>query len=172
MQLQPSVTGKNSRPLISQTQNNTTLWVGHLSTDQHDHFAGQTFKCPADGLLNNIQIFASVIHHPGEMGLSVHEFDNASKTWGPSIGEAVYSLQKEEDESRWIRFNLNPVTLKQNVTYGFRLKTNNGLFGIGEAAGHAREPFEFGHEWNADSHNEKGYYLSYFSLMFKVEMSA
>jgi hypothetical protein len=106
------------------------------------------------------------------MGLTLHEFDNTSKTWGPSLGEAVYSLQKGDDDARWIRFNLEPVSLKKDNMYGFRLKTTNALIGIGEAAGHARKPFDFGHEWNADSRNERGYYLTYFSLMFKVELCA
>lgn len=172
MHSQPSVNRRNSLPVISQTQNNTTLWIGHLETDQHDHFAGQTFECPTDGQLNNIQIYATVVHQPGDLGLTLHEFDNTTKTWGPSLGEAVYSVQKEDDESHWIRFNLEPVSLKKFSTYGFRLKTTNALVGIGEAAGHAREPFTFGQEWNGDSENEKGYYLKYFSLMFKVELCA
>jgi hypothetical protein len=172
MQTQPSVNRRTSLPVLSQTQNNTTLWIGHLETDQFDHFAGQTFQCPSDGLLNNIQIYSSVVHQPGDMGLTIHEFDNTSKTWGPALGEAVYTLQKGDDDARWIRFNLEPVSLKKDNMYGFRLKTTNALIGIGEAAGHARKPFDFGHEWNADSRNERGYYLTYFSLMFKVELCA
>ena len=172
MQSQPSVNRRNSHPVLSQTQNNTTLWIGHLETDHYDHFAGQTFQCPTDGILNNIQIFSSVVHQPGDMGLTIHEFDNVSRTWGPALGEAVYSLHKGDDDARWIRFNLEPVTLKKNGMYGFRLKTKDALIGIGEAAGHAKNPFGIGHEWKGDSHNEKGYYLSYFSLMFKVELCA
>ncbi len=172
MQNEISVNRKSSLPLLSQTQNNTTLWIGHLNTDSFDHFAGQTFQCPADGLVNNIQIYASVVQQPGEVGLSFHEFDNSSKTWGPSLGDASYSFEKGNDEARWIRFLLHPVTLKKDIVYGFRLKTNNAMIGLGEAARHARQPFKFGYEWKADSKNEKGYYLSYFSLMFKVELCA
>ncbi len=164
-------TKPGSHPLLSQTQNNTTLWIGHLQADLNDHFGGQTFACPADGLVNNIQVYSSTVHQPGEMALTLHEFDPASKTWGPAIGNASMFLEKGDD-ARWIRFNLQPVALEKNATYGFRLHSDNALVGIGEAASNAQQPFTFGHEWNADSRNEKGHYFSYFSLAFKVEMCA
>ncbi|MFZ1264809.1 MAG: hypothetical protein WAT34_14950, partial [Chitinophagaceae bacterium] len=65
------LTTKNgSHPILSQTRNNTTLWIGHLQTDPHDHFAGQTFKCPVDGLVNNIQVYSSAVHQAGDMALT------------------------------------------------------------------------------------------------------
>jgi hypothetical protein len=164
-------TKHSSHPVISQTQNNTTLWVGHLQTDPNDHLAGQTFKCPIEGLVNNIQVYSSTVQQPGDVGLTLHEFDAATKTWGPAIGDASIFLQRGDD-TRWIRFYLQPVSLKKDAMYGFRLQTSNALIGIGEAASHSKQPFMFGHEWNADSKNEKGYYYSYFSLAFKVEMCA
>lgn len=164
-------TQHSSHPVLSQTQNNTTLWIGHLAADPNDHFAGQTFKCPADGLVNNIQVYSSTVHQPGDMALTLHEFDAGSRTWGPSIGEARMFLQKGDD-ARWVRFYLQPVSLNKDGMYAFRLQCENALIGIGEAASHARHPFTFGHEWNADSKNEKGHYYSYFSLAFKVEMCA
>ncbi len=163
---------RQGKPLLSQTENNTTLWIGHLATDKYDHFAGQTFLCPSDGLVNNIQVYSSIVQNEGDVGLTLHEFDNNNKTWGPAIGDANYSFQKGNDDLRWIRFDLKPVSIKKDVVYGFRLKTKDALVGLGEAAGHARKPFTFGYEWKADSKNEKGYYLSYFSLMFKVELCA
>jgi hypothetical protein len=164
-------TQPSSQPVLSQTRNNTTLWIGHLQTDPHDHFAGQTFTCPADGLVNNIQVYSSTVHQPGDVALTLHEFDAGTKTWGPSIGDASMFLQKG-DESRWVRFYLPPVALRKDGTYGFRLRTNNAMVGFGEAASHAQQPFTFGHEWNADSKNEEGHYFSYFSLAFKVELCA
>lgn len=161
----------SGHPVISQTQNNTTLWIGHLQTDPHDHFAGQTFTCPAEGLVNNIQVYTSTVHQPGELALTLHEFDPVSKTWGPPIGNSSNFLQKGED-SRWIRFYLPPVALKKDATYAFRLQTNNAMIGLGEAASHAQKPFAFGHEWSGHSNNEKGHYYSYFSLAFKVELCA
>ena len=157
--------------ILSQTENNTTLWIGHLVSDPNDHFAGQTFICPADGLVNNIQVYSSSVHQPGDIGLTLHEFDNASKTWGPAIGNATIFLQKGDD-ARWIRFGLQPVSLKKDATYAFRLQTNNALIGIGEAAHHSKQPFLFGHEWKGDSKNERGDYYRYFSLAFKVELCA
>ena len=50
--------------------------------------------------------------------------------------------------------------------------TNNAMIGLGEAATGNKEPFTFGHEWNADSTNQRGHYYSYFSLAFKVELCA
>ena len=160
-----------SHPILSQTQNNTTLWIGHLETDPNDHFGGQTFTCPSDGLVNNIQVYSSTVHQAGDMALTLHEFDTTNKTWGTAIGDATLFLQKGDD-ARWIRFGLPPVSLKKDMTYGFRLQTDNAMIGIGEAASHSRQPFTFGHEWSGDSANIKGHYFSYFSLAFKVEMCA
>ena len=163
-------TKAGSRPVLSQTQNNTTLWIGHLHPDPNDRFAGQTFTCPSDGLLNNIQVYSSKVHQPGDVALTLHEFDPAAKTWGPAIGNASMFLEKGDDD-RWVRFNLQPVSLNRNATYGFRLEANNALVGIGEAASDSKQPFT-GHEWNGDSKNIRGYFFTYFSLAFKVEMCA
>ncbi|HYM95636.1 MAG TPA: hypothetical protein VET23_15970 [Chitinophagaceae bacterium] len=159
------------RPVIMQAQNNTTLWIGHLQTDPTDHFAGQTFKCPSEGLLDNIQLYSSAVQYPGEIMLTLHEFEDVKKTWGPLIGSSALTLKKGDD-ARWIRFGFSPVALKKNVVYGFRLQTQDALVAIGEAASGNKQPFAFGHEWNADSKNEKGHYFSYFSLAFKVELCA
>jgi hypothetical protein len=164
-------TKPSSQPVLSQTRNNTTLWIGHLQTDPHDHFAGQTFTCPAEGLVNNIQVYSSTVHQPGDVALTLHEFDATTKTWGPSIGDASMFLQKGDD-ARWVRFYLPPVSVKKDGSYGFRLRTSNAMIGFGEAASHAQQPFTFGHEWSGDSKNEKGHYFSYFSLAFKVELCA
>ena len=164
-------TKPGSHPILSQTENNTTLWVGHLQADPNDHFAGQTFICPADGMVNNIQVYSSTVQQAGDMSLTLHEFDPLNKTWSPSIGNASVFLEKSDDE-RWVRFELPPVSLRKDAHYGFRLQTNNAMVGIGEAASHAKHPFTFGNEWNGDSSNEKGHYFSYFSLTFKIEMCA
>ena len=161
----------SSHPILSQTENNTTLWIGHSSADPTEHFGGQIFKSPAEGLVNNIQVYSSAVYQPGEISLTLHEFDTASKTWGPSIGNASRFLQLG-DNKQWIRFGLEPVALQKDVTYGFRLQTNNALIGLGEAATGNKKPFNFGYEWNGDSNNAKGHFFTYFSLAFKVEMIA
>lgn len=159
------------RPVLTQDEKNTTLWIGHLQTDPADHFAGQTFACPVAGQLDNIQIYSSAVQKEGEVTLTLHEFDTASKIWGPAICNSSLVIEKN-DTSKWIRFALQPVPLYKDVTYGFRLHSDNGLIGIGEAATGTRQPFTFGHEWNADSKNETGHFFSYFSLAFKIELRA
>lgn len=163
--------GGPTRPVLSQTLNNTTLWIGHLSNDANDHLAGQTFTCPSEGLLNNIQVFSSAVPLPGDLKLSLHEFDCLSKAWGKPIAEAGVVIDKS-DEARWIRFELEPVTLKQNTCYGFRLQSDNACIGLGEAVSFANKPFRFGQSWSGKTYNEKGEYFDYFSLAFKVEMCA
>lgn len=163
--------GSHPRPLITQAENNTTLWLGHLHTDPTDHFAGQTFTCPANGLLDNIQIYSATVQYPGELTLTLHEFDPATKTWGPAIGDSMFAIEKK-DGARWIRFGLPAIQVKQGANYGFRLQANQALVAIGEAATGTKKPFSFGHEWNADSKDQRGHFFSYFSLAFKVELCA
>lgn len=160
-----------TRPVLTQTQNNTTLWIGHLQSDPTDHFAGQTFACPAEGQLDNIQLYSSAVQCAGEVVLTVHEFDTRSKTWGPPIGSSALEVEKG-DNGKWIRFDLPLVQLHKDITYGFRVHANKAMVALGEAATGTKQPFTFGYEWNGDSKNERGHYYSYFSLAFKVEMCA
>ena len=163
------ITGR-SRPVITQSQNNTSIWIGHLQTDPTDHFAGQTFRCPANGELDNIQVFSETVQTPGEMVLTLHSFDSENKSWGPQLASASTQVQKN-DEERWIRFNLPPMPMHKEETYGFRLRANNAMVAIGEAAAGTQNPFN-GEEWHADSRDQAGHYYHYFSLAFKVEMCA
>jgi len=160
---------RTSHPVLTQTQNNATLWVGHLKSDPKGRMAGQTFQCPSAGVLNNIQVFSSAVSNEGEIELTLHEFDHASKTWGPSIADSRLTVEKK-DQANWISFELQPVQLQKDMVYGFRLKSDAALIGIGEAASHAQQPFS-GHEWSSRD-NEKGNFFRYFSLAFKVEMCA
>lgn len=162
---------RSSHPVLSQTENNTTLWIGHLEADPTEHFGGQTFTCPSAGLLNNIQVFSAAVTKPGEVSLTIHEFDPESHSWGPSLGESRVQMDTD-DTSRWIRFELEPVSLNKNQSYGFRLFCNDALIGLGEAAAEAKSPFPFGQSWNADTNNQKGRFFNYFSLAFKVELCA
>jgi hypothetical protein len=164
-------TNQQSKPVLTQTQNNTTLWVGHLQSDPNGRLAGQTFECPTEGVLNNIQIMASAVSQEGDVQLSLHEFDPGSKTWGPAIADSQRSVEKK-DQAHWISFELQPVSLRKDRVYGFRLQSENALIGIGEAASHAKQPFSFGQEWSSRSSHDQGNYYQYFSLAFKVEMCA
>jgi len=156
-------------PVLTQTKNNTTRWIGHLQTDPTDHFAGQTFNCPTSGQLDNIQVYSSAVQNPGQMELTLHVFDTEKKAWGPAMGSASIDVQKK-DEEKWIRFQLPPVPLHKNETYGFQLRAN-AMVAIGEAAEGTEHPFE-GQEWQADSKDRNGHYYNYFSLAFKIEMCA
>ncbi|MBK5272087.1 MAG: hypothetical protein JJE22_13850, partial [Bacteroidia bacterium] len=149
----------------------TTLWIGHLHTDPTDHLGGQTFKCPSEGMLDNIQLYSLAVQSPGEMKLTFHEFDTNTKSWGPAIANSNLLLQRGDD-AKWITFELQPVPLLKDVTYGFRLETSNALIGIGEAATGTLHPFTFGQAWSGDSKDVKGHYYSYFSLAFKVALRA
>ena len=163
---------QGSRPVLTQTENNKTLWVGHLKHGINDHIAGQTFTCPSEGILNNIQVYSAAVTRPGELLLTLHEFDTETKTWGPAIGRSNVRMEIK-DISRWIHFELEPVALKKNVAYGFRLHAPEAFIGIGEAAHQSKDPFHFGMAWNGGSNQpEKGLYFNYFSLAFKVEMCA
>ncbi len=163
---------QGSRPVLTQTENNTTLWVGHLKHGVNDHVAGQTFICPSEGILNNIQVYSATVTRPGQLLLTLHEFDAASRTWGTAIGQSTVQMERE-NISQWIRFELEPVALKQNVAYGFRLHAPEAFIGLGEAAHQSKHPFNFGMSWNGGAdHPETGRYFNYFSLAFKVEMCA
>lgn len=161
----------SSHPILSQTENNATLWIGHLQNDTTDRFGGQTFKCPSDGFLDNIQLFAETIPTPGDIRLTLHEFDNVSKRWGSAIAETTLNVQ-QDDREKWICFNLPPVQLKKEASYGFRVFSYNAMIGLGEACHDRDHPFSFGHEWHGNSSDQTGNYFSYFSLTFKVEMRA
>ena len=161
----------HTRPLLTQTKNNTTLWIGHLKADPTDHFAGQTFQCTTDGLLNNIQVYADAVQTPGEVNLILHSFDPKSKKWGEVLCSSKINIQRSDD-ARWVRFDLPAIPLKNGNSYGFRLETPDAMVAIGEAASHAKHPFVFGQEWKADSKDKAGHFFSYFSLAFKIELCA
>jgi len=159
-----------SRPVITQTQKNTSTWIGHLPTDPTDHFAGQTFNCPVNGELDNIQVFLAAVQTPGEAVLTLHRFNAENKTWGPQLASARVYVERNDEES-WLCFRLPPMPMHREETYGFRLHANNAMIAIGEAA--AGQPNSFlAEEWQADSTDREGHYYHYFSLAFKVEMIA
>lgn len=162
---------KHSRygiPVITQAQNNTTLWVGQLYNDPTDHLAGQTFYCTTEGVLDNIQVFSEAVQKPGDLELTLHEFEEGKRNWALPIGQAALQVKKL-DHAKWIQFAMPNLPLHAGKIYGFRLKAVNALIGLGEAATGNQQPFE-GQEWHSDSMNGEGHFFSYFSLAFKVEL--
>jgi len=158
------------RPVITQAENNTTLWIGHLKSDPTDHVGGQTFTCPSDGILNNIKLYSSAVGSPGEISLTFHEFDPVNKTWGQIIGTSKLFIERN-DYGRWMCFELDPIKVKEDAVYGFRIQTIDAMVGFGEAV-HARKPFPFGSSWKGSSKDLKGHFYNFFSLAFKVELSS
>ena len=163
--------GSQSRAVLTQTKNNTTLWIGHLQNDMADHLAGQTFICPSDGELDNIQVYSSFVQRPGTITLTLHEFDTHSKTWKNAFASSAVFVTKNQ-ESKWLSFSLQKTNLEKDKTYAFRLQSEDGMIGIGELVRGNQDPCFFGQEWNASSDNDGGTYFTWFSLAFKVEMVA
>ena len=41
-----------------------------MNSGPADHLAGQTFQCPEDGSLSNIQVYSIAVSHPGKLTLT------------------------------------------------------------------------------------------------------
>ncbi|HEY9361991.1 MAG TPA: hypothetical protein VIQ00_01925, partial [Chitinophagaceae bacterium] len=93
----------NIHPALMQIKNNTIYWVGHLPNDFNEHFAGQTFVSPKDGLIDNIQIYADLVQRPGDILLTFHSFDADHKKWGQVLRSSTVSLERKDSE-KWIPF--------------------------------------------------------------------
>jgi hypothetical protein len=160
----------NIHPALMQIKNNTIYWVGHLPNDFNEHFAGQTFVSPKDGLIDNIQIYADLVQRPGDILLTFHSFDADHKKWGQVLRSSTVSLERKDSE-KWIPFFLPDLPIQKEMVYGFRVHTAGALVGIGEAAGVIKNrPYTFGQEWKGSSAEDVGEYYSYFSLVFKIEL--
>lgn len=164
-------TGAAIKPVLTQTDSNTTLWIGHSQTDPADHYGGQTFVCPAEGRLDNIQLFATAVPVAGELLLTLHAFDTKQRSWGPVLAQTS-RLVNADDRNNWLSFSMPDIALEKGLCYGFRIQARKGLVALAEAACDNKHPFGFGQEWSADSLNQQGHYYSFFSLAFKVEMRA
>lgn len=164
-------TSNDSYSVLSQTEKNTTHWIGQLKQEASGYLVGQTFACPAEGMIDNIQVYSAAVTRPGEVQLTLHEFDAASRSWGLAIGHAKLDVDRK-DIASWLRFKLVPVELRKNSTYGFRLESTDAFVGIGEAVTNSKFPFAFGQEWDKHSNSDLGNFFKYFSLAFKIEMRA
>jgi hypothetical protein len=163
--------GNHLHPALEQLHRNTSLWIGHMNSGPADHLAGQTFQCPEDGSLKNIQVYSIAVTHPGKLVLTLHEFDKQRKKWGPVLSIVEIEVN-ENDAGNWMQFPLQSVQLHKDNMYGFRLKSPDTMVAIGEAAWSSKYPFEYGEEWNTNSLENKDHYFKYFSLAFKVELRA
>ncbi len=162
----------HSKAAVQQVINNTTSWIGNRHGETKSSTSGQTFTCPTEGELDAIEVVLTHITNNGPVDLTIHSFDSDNKIWGPELGTSTVEF-KRTDTGKWVSFPLKGLPLQKGMTYGFRLKCETGLIGIGEAAGSFdRLPFIGGQEWVATSDNQSGNYFSYLSLAFKVELRA
>lgn len=160
------------RAVVQQVTNNTTSWIGHWKGETKNRVSGQTFLCPSEGELDCIEIFSSHVSNSGSVNLTIHVFDAENRTWGPVLGTSKVEFNNL-DTGKWVSFPLNGLRLQKGMTYGFRLKSETGLIGVGEAAGSVNQlPFKGGQEWAAASEELPGSFYTYLSLAFKVEMRA
>ena len=160
------------RAVVEQTTNNITSWIGHWQGDTKNRISGQTFTCPSDGELDSIEVFSAHVSRSGPVNLTIHLFNADTKTWGPVLQSSSVEFNRS-DNNKWISFHLNGLQLKKATIYGFRLKSETGLVGIGEAAGNnMHQPYKEGQKWFATSEEQPGSYFNYLSLAFKVDMRA
>jgi len=160
------------RAVVQQVTNNATSWIGQWKGEAKNRVSGQTFLCPSEGELDCIEVFSSHVTNSGPVNLSIHAFDTESKTWGPVLGTSKVEFNNL-DTGKWVSFPLNGLRLQKGMTYGFRLKSETGLIGVGEAAGSVNHlPFTGGQEWAAASEELPGSFYTYLSLAFKVALRA
>lgn len=159
-------------PLLEQLKNNSTSWVGHYKGETKDRVTGQTFLCPAEGKLDCIEVLSNHVTNNGTLDMTIHEFEPEGTIWGPAIANSKVVFTKETTD-KWVAFSLPGLQLHKGKVYAFRLKSDDTLIGIGEAAISANsQPAKNGQEWVAVTGNTHGNYFSYLSLAFKVEMRA
>lgn len=163
--------GSHHQSPLEQLYRNKTLWIGHMDSGAVDHLAGQTFNCPQEGQLKEIQVYSAEVSHPGKVVLTVHEFDGENKRWGPVISTSEIEVDKSDNES-WMHFQLPGTAIHKDAAYGFRLKSDDALVAIGEAAWSGEVPPDVGDEWCISNFDNKEHYYHYFSLAFKVALRA
>ncbi len=161
-----------SAPVVQQSTHNATSWIGHRHGETNDQVSGQTFTCPAAGQLDCIEIFSVYVNNKMPVDLTLYPFDKEHKIWGPAIATSTVEFNAN-DTGKWISFPLKGLPLSKDKVYGFKLKTEAGLLGVGEAAGCVNQlPYAGGQEWAANTSNQKGTYFSYLSLAFKIGLRA
>ena len=128
-----------TRAIIEQVNHDATIWIGHSGSDNKEILCGQTFVAPSEGELEGIEVFSSMVTNPGNMVMTLHNFDPELRTWGPTIGSASIDLNNTNIE-KWVKFHIPGMRLNKGKTYGFRLACPNSYIGVGEAAGSHAHP--------------------------------
>jgi hypothetical protein len=160
------------KSVVLQATHNTTSWIGHRHGETNDQISGQTFTCPAAGQLDCIEIFSVYVNKKIPVDLTLYPFDTERKIWGAALATSTVEFSAA-DTGKWIAFPLKGLQLNKDMVYGFKLKTEAGLVGVGEAAGCVNQlPYAGGQEWAANTKDQTGKYFSYLSLAFKVDLRA
>src|SRR6187549_958181 len=94
-----------TRAIIEQVNHDATIWIGHSRSDNKEFLCGQTFVAPSEGELEGIEVFSSMVTNPGNMVMTLHNFDPEKRTWGPSLGSASVDLNNTNIE-KWIKFHI------------------------------------------------------------------
>lgn len=158
--------------VVQQITNNTTSWIGQHNGEKANRISGQTFTCPTEGDLDCIEVLSTHVAHKGAVDLSIHTFNPENRCWGPELGSSTVEFNRS-NTGKWISFPLKGLHLQKGMTYAFRLKSENALVGVGEAAGSVNhKSFNVGQEWVSTSDEQPGYYFNYMSLAFKVDLRA
>lgn len=159
-------------PVVQQVTNNSTSWVGHRQGETKDRVTGQTFFCPTEGKLDCIEVLSNHVTSNGTIDMTIHEFEPDGKIWGPAMADSKVVFTTDTT-GKWVAFPMSGIQLHKGKIYAFRLKSDDSLIGIGEAASSVSNQTDIkGQEWVAVTGNTKGNYFSYLSLAFKVEMRA
>lgn len=160
----------HSNVVVEQVLNNATSWIGHRVADNEDVVSGQTFVAPAEGDLDKIEVFSTIVTNTGKMIMTFYDFDNQHNKWGQSLGSASMEISKTT-AGKWVAFNMPHLHLNKGRAYGFRIECPDTYIGVGEAASsHQMPSFSEGQEWQFTNQNKVGHSYSYFSLAFKINM--
>lgn len=157
------------KPSIEQVTNNATSWLGHHPKDNKDIARGQTFVAHTEGDVSAIEIYTNIVTRPGQVMLTIHNYDPQKKSWGPALGSSALDMNQSH-AGKWVAFDIPATHLSKGSSYGFRLESHDSFIGVGEAAGSATQPQFEGQEWRFTNDNQKADSYSYFSLAFKVGM--
>ena len=167
-----NINNNSTKAIVEQVTDNTISWIGHRTSDNKDIVGGQTFTAPQEVDLEAIEVLTSIVTSPGNVVMTMHNFDPQLKSWGPVLGAASVELNRA-DNGKWKAFNIVGLHLNKGKSYGFRLESLNSYFGLGETVGSFETPLNVnGQEWKFVNNDQKGQSYSYFSLAFKVAVRA
>ena len=96
----------------------------------NDTKRGQTFFSTADVAIQGIDIYTSLVLHPAKITLTVHPFNDNTKTWGLPILSTSVFLQVSDSEN-WKSISTPGLHLYKGQHYGFRLECPQSLIGLG-----------------------------------------